>query len=863
MVNKKLKGLLIFVLTIAIIIPTQISFVHSSVGPIRINSTTASVSKPQVIAGDTVNLYFGDPNIKWAGQNFYLILSQDLSTTVSSDDHIYSAMFSVASLKTSTISYYSNNEGTWVVGSNWVNGTFASNMPAGEYSVKAFDFSGPNTETDTATVAVTDTFIIVNTSADQYTFQITPNKGPGGVPVQFSGSGYPPNTVLDITYYDPKYSAYRTWTRETTDATGSFSFIAAIPDLGKSNRQGDTPETFNTIQFQIQYQGFPPKIATYNQYARGIKNIGNQVAYGLYGNGSDLISTFKVKPGDTFTITGKYFHPGDIVYVLLDSETIMGTVTRSQWNEAIPIGHSIISSTGGVDVEVTIPKTINGGEHYVAIEDSQSTVILKILVTEGSFQIFPDAGPGGTIIEFTGSGYPPLSTVDITYQDGLYGSWKYWTTVKADATGNINLTHEIPDLKKSGYAGDYSTLYSQLMFRTEINGRIFAYASYTQYARGLKQVGNNIAANLYGSSTNFGNYGMKVKPGDSITIVGRYFHPGVIYVRWDGQAVVNTVTPDQWSNAELLKTTIADAQGSFDITITIPQTSNGRHWVSIEDSETTFTIQIPVEATTTTTTSPGGGSSSSPKPQPESPPEQTPSKPAPIINLQGKSVPISTGYRVEISGTCSNNNMGLANKAIQLYSSKNGGKNWEPLSIVNTDNEGQFNAVWVSLTSGTFLIKAECGETGEYASATATVNLAIEPVLSNHNGETVFTVTSNSTISQLAFNSKTSEFSFTASGATGTKGYVNVNIPKTLIKDLTNLMVYLDGKELAYHTTEEADTWIITIIYTHSTHIITMNLASSTQNQNTIVTMIAGIIGIVAIIAVATIVTTKKKKRSS
>ncbi|MCL2256765.1 MAG: hypothetical protein FWC14_00965 [Candidatus Bathyarchaeota archaeon] len=869
MLNRNIKAFIISALIIAIILPTQIGFVHSSVGWIRVNSTSVSNQNIQVTAGDNVNLYFGDSSIKWSGQNFYLLLSKDLAITVTSGDHIYSPKFSVAALQASKVSYDSNSEGTWVIGNNWINGTFASSMTAGQYSVKAFDFSGPNTETDTASVAVTDTLITVNKQTDSMTFQIMPNQGPGGIPVQFSGSGYPSNVTLDINYYDSVDKKYKTWTRTTTDATGSFSLTAAIPDLGKSNRQGDTPETFNLLQFQVQYQGLTSITAGYSQYARGIKSIGTQIAYGLYGNGSDLTTTFKAKSGDQFTISGRYFHPGDVAYVLLDSETTVGTVMLNQWNNAKRIGNALINNKGEFNVEVTIPKTISGGEHYIALEDSQGLVILKILITDGSFQVSPSSGPGGANIQFTGSGYPPLSSVDIKYQDGLYGSWNLWTTVPADASGNINITHEIPDLKRSGYAGDYYNSSSQIMFRTEVTGRIYAYTAYTQFARGLKQVGNQIANGLFGDCTNFGE-SIKVKPGDSLTISGRYFHPGVIYARWDGQNVITTITPDQWANAEKIGTTVANTQGSFDITISIPQqTYGGLHWVSIEDTQTNFMIKIYVDAATAPTpsptptnpssTSPGSGSSTTPKPS--SPPAAS-NKITPTINLQGRSIPIDTGYRVEISGTCTSNSRELTNMAIQLYNSKDGGKTWEPLSMVNTNAEGKFNAVWVSLTSGTFLIKAESTATTEYNSATATVNLAIEPTDNTSNGGTVFTVTSNSTISQLIFNSNTTELSFTATGTTGTTGYVSVNIPKTLINDLTDLKVYLDGNELTYISAQDQDTWFITFTYSHSTHTITMNFANNNQTQNTpdMMWIIAIAIAIIGLIAAVTIFAVQKKK---
>jgi hypothetical protein len=868
MLNRKNIFLIATVLIIAIIISIQIGLVDSSTGAIRVNRTSASDSNLQVAAGAPVNLYFGDSSIKWSGHKFYLFLSRDLATTISAGDYVYSPMISVAELRDSSQSYHSNNEGTWVVGNNWVNGTFASNMPAGKYSIKAFDFSDAETETDTGSVAVTDILITVTTrQPEQYIFQISPNEGSGGIPVQFSGSGYPSNVVIDIAYYDPAHSDYRVWRKETTDASGCFSFSAEIPDLGKSNQQGDNPETLNRIQFKTQYQGLAYNFAVYNQYARGIKSIGNQTANGIYGNNTNFVSTFKAKAGDTFTITGKWFHKG-IIYVLLDSKIVMGTVTHSQWDYAIPIGSTMTNDLGHFDVTVEIPKSIDGGEHYIAIEDSDCTIIVKILITDGTLQISPSAGAGGANVQFTGSGYPASGNVEIKYRDGQYGSWNYWTTIRADASGNINMDFTIPDLKRSCYAGDYYNASSSIAFRSEVNGKIFAYTEYTQYARGLKQVGSIIATNLFGSSTDFTNYNLKVKPGDAITISGRYFHPGIIYVRWDGEAVVNTVTPDQWSMSTIIGSTIANSQGTFETTITIPTSDKGLHWVSIEDSQTNFVIRLPVESATSTPT-PTPTQSSSPaspsKPKPTSSPSPSPNKLTPLIDLQCKSTPSEGGFTVEISGTCSNNNIGLADKAIQLYSSKNGGKTWEPLTLVNTNTEGKFNAVWISTTSGIFLIKAECAATTEYNLAVATVNLAIEPALEDTHGEKVFTVTSNSTISQLSFNSETSELSFTASGETGSTGFVSVNVPKTLIKDISNLKVYLDGNEITFNNSQEADAWIITIKYNHSTHTIIMNLNGNAQSQNNSqVTwiIIATIIVSLILITVATVITKKKKQHS-
>jgi hypothetical protein len=416
----------------------------------------------------------------------------------------------------------------------------------------------------------------------------------------------------------------------------------------------------------------------------------------------------------------------------------------------------------------------------------------------------------------------------------------------------------MPDLKNKGYAGENYNISSQISFRSEVNGKAFAYTDYTQYARGLKQVGSKTTSTLFGSSTNFANYDLKVKSGDTITISGRYFHPGVIYVRWDGETAAGTVTADQWRNAAIIGTTIANAQGSFDVSITIPTSYNGDHWVSIEDSQTNFVIQLHVS------------DSAPPQPTPPTatlPPTPSPDKPTPKINLQCKSTHVDSGFKVDLSGTLSNNNMGLANKALQLYISKDGGRTWEPLTLVNTNNEGQFNAVWVSSSSGIFSFKAEYNADTEYNGAASTVNFAIEPATDGNIKENVFTMTSNSTISQLNFNSENSELSFKATGETGTTGYVSVNIPKTLIKDIANLKIYLDGSQIAFSNSQGSDIWTITITYSHSTHTIVMNLAGDTQNQTNPQTIpwiiIAAVIIVGAVIITVAITTVALKKKQN
>ena len=95
--------------------------------------------------------------------------------------------------------------------------------------------------------------------------------------------------------------------------------------------------------------------------------------------------------------------------------------------------------------------------------------------------------------------------------------------------------------------------------------------------------------------------------------------------------------------------------------------------------------------------------------------------------------------------------------------------------------------------------------------------------------DTVFSVLSNSTLSGISFNSTNKELSFTVSGPSGTTGYVDVYIAKSSINDVSNLIVHLDGNQIAYTSKSIGDSWLISFSYHHSTHQITMNLSATSS----------------------------------
>jgi hypothetical protein len=80
MQKRNFTVLSVFVLTLIILIPTQLSFVSSTAGNIKINTKSASTPGQQVQVGGNVSLYFGDINLP--SGNLYLVLSQKWLTTV-------------------------------------------------------------------------------------------------------------------------------------------------------------------------------------------------------------------------------------------------------------------------------------------------------------------------------------------------------------------------------------------------------------------------------------------------------------------------------------------------------------------------------------------------------------------------------------------------------------------------------------------------------------------------------------------------------------------------------------------------------------------------------------------------------------
>lgn len=250
-----------------------------------------------------------------------------------------------------------------------------------------------------------------------------------------------------------------------------------------------------------------------------------------------------------------------------------------------------------------------------------------------------------------------------------------------------------------------------------------------------------------------------------------------------------------------------------------------------------------------------GGNNTSPNPSPPtlSPTEQPLTKNESTLEVSCQSSTSYMNFKVDITGLLQGNNEGLAGAQVLLSYSVNAGQSWINLTTTLTDSNGRFSEVWMPQVSGSYLLRATYLGDAVYSQTSSIVNFVIMPFADKN----VFSVTSNSTVTALSFDSTTQMLSFRVNGTSNTAGYVSIYIPKSLVTDASTLKVYFDGESLTYTAIPQQDAVLVTFTYHHSIHEVTvhMNQQNSAQ-QNMYIWIIAP-----AIVAVAVFIVAMKKRR--
>jgi hypothetical protein len=185
-----------------------------------------------------------------------------------------------------------------------------------------------------------------------------------------------------------------------------------------------------------------------------------------------------------------------------------------------------------------------------------------------------------------------------------------------------------------------------------------------------------------------------------------------------------------------------------------------------------------------------------------------------------------SSFKVKINGDLTANGAPIPDATLLLSYSVTRGDSWQDLTSVHTSSDGSYSALWLVPVTGDYMLKAVYRGNGDHLGTSNIVNFSIEPC----NEYSVFSVTSNSTLSELSFNSANKELNFKVSGDPDTTGYVSVYIPETVLTDISGLKVYLDSNQVQYTVQPQSEGWLLFITYHHSTHTFTVNLGSSTAN---------------------------------
>jgi hypothetical protein len=199
------------------------------------------------------------------------------------------------------------------------------------------------------------------------------------------------------------------------------------------------------------------------------------------------------------------------------------------------------------------------------------------------------------------------------------------------------------------------------------------------------------------------------------------------------------------------------------------------------------------------------------------------------------------GYKIGINGNLTSEGLPLPDAQIVLSYSLPGASIWLPISSVTTNQGGAYSASWIPTATGLFTLKAEYAGDENFVGSYAVKNISII----ESTGKEMFFVESNSTISSLAFNSTSSEISFTVSGSAGTTGYARFIVSKELVSDPSALKVYLDGNRLEYTVTDRTDAWQLYFAYKHSTHTVLITMIQPLNSYSIYITAMA--IGIFAL----------------
>jgi len=233
-----------------------------------------------------------------------------------------------------------------------------------------------------------------------------------------------------------------------------------------------------------------------------------------------------------------------------------------------------------------------------------------------------------------------------------------------------------------------------------------------------------------------------------------------------------------------------------------------------------------------------------------------------LINPTDLSIRLSSsssdaGLRIGITGNLSSNGVGLPSVPVLLSYSLTEGQTWTEISQPVTTSTGGYSALWTPMATGKYVVRAVNVENATIQGATAFADLAVV----EYDTESFFSVTSNSTISSLSYESANRELKFDVSGSNGTTGYVEVAIAKSLIEDIQAAEVRLNGATIEYSSSSSDTNLFLYFSYSHSTQSVAIRLDANSFLKIPINTVVLFSIPLVAVFVAVLLLQIDKRKQ--
>ena len=193
--------------------------------------------------------------------------------------------------------------------------------------------------------------------------------------------------------------------------------------------------------------------------------------------------------------------------------------------------------------------------------------------------VSPTSGPPAGLITINILGFTIGTSVNISYRTPINTSWVPLISNLQITSDNFSYTFNAPDLLQNNAPGDNEPQFEYITFRViDNNSQVYnTTIQYTEWRRGLIQVGNTTATGLFGNNTNLATH-VFVQNGDLLPVLGEWFSPGNLSLLWDNMISLGTIP--------------IDGNGFFNGTVQVPNTTAGQHTLTMNDGITNFCVNI-------------------------------------------------------------------------------------------------------------------------------------------------------------------------------------------------------------------------------------------------------------------------------